>query len=384
MWPWAPLLALGATVPSAAWAQTPQLPAEHMSEDLDTVGDLPGRELAATTAKTSKPDLVIVPIPQSSPALGSGATLAAAMFYNPNQSKDPWITAVGLMKTSNGSQAAGVLHKMAFDQDRFRLGLFAGYANVNIRFYGVGAIAGNRDISVELNERGLAGMIQGQIRMVDNFYVGARVMHLDLKTMINKENEAFPDSELPTREFRSKLTKLGPVITFDRRDNSINPRSGEVANIAWLFGVEGLGSDFSHHKLTIDANIYRAISKNTVVAGRAAACAVSSGAPFYDLCFYGTSSDLRGYEAGRYRDRASWAAQVELRQHLFGRFGAVAFAGIGGSAPKWSEIDSGKFLPAAGFGARFQPSKGTPINVRIDYAWGRESQALYIGIGEAF
>lgn len=67
---------------------------------------------------------------------------------------------------------------------------------------------------------------------------------------------------------------------------------------------------------------------------------------------YGSSSDLRGYETGRYRDRASWAMQVEARQHLFGRFGVVAFAGIGGTAPGLGSLDDTEFLPSVGLGLR--------------------------------
>lgn len=99
---------------------------------------------------------------------------------------------------------------------------------------------------------------------------------------------------------------------------------------------------------------------------------------------YGASNDLRGYETGRYRDGATWAAQAELRQHLFWRLGAVVFAGIGGVAPKLGALDDSVILPSAGIGLRFQPSKETPVNLRVDYARGKDSHALYISVGEAF
>jgi outer membrane translocation and assembly module TamA len=99
---------------------------------------------------------------------------------------------------------------------------------------------------------------------------------------------------------------------------------------------------------------------------------------------YGSGNDLRGYEMGRYRDRASWAAQVELRQHLFGKFGAVAFAGVGGTAPDLGNLDDSKFLPATGFGLRYMANKATGINLRLDYAVGKDTDAFYFSIGEAF
>lgn len=361
------------------------MPAEHMSDRLETVSDASKSKDQPTKdgQKKSKPDLLIVPIPQSSPTLGSGLTLTATMFYNPNQSKEPWITGIGVMATSNKSKVIGALHKMSFDEDRFKLTLFGGYGDVNMRFYGVGSGAGSRDVSIELNERGFAGMIDGQVRLAKNLYAGGRLVHLTLDTSINRDNPRFPELELPTRAFTSKLTKVGPEIVYDSRDNSLTPTKGEYATGLWMFGVGAFGGDFKHNKLTVFGNVYRPLAKGTVIAARASVCSVSEGAPFYDLCFYGASSDLRGYEAGRFRDGAYWATQLELRQKLFGRFGAVAFAGMGESAPDLS-IGKGRFLPSAGVGLRYQPSKETPINLRLDWAKGKDSSALYIGIGEAF
>lgn len=366
------------------------MPTEQMDDKLETSADIAtGNEASAadnqeTKAKKKKTSFLIVPIPQSSPTLGSGVTVTASLFYNPNGSKDPWITGIGAMKTSNGSKAIGALQKMALDHDRFRLALFGGYGSVNMRFYGIGDAAEKRDLSIQLNEKGYAGFVHGQMRIADNLYLGGRALYLNLNTSIRRDNPLFPDSEIPTRGFKSTLVKAGPILTYDSRDSGLTTTRGAVVNASWLFGIDGLGSDFTHNKLTIDASVFRPLSKSTVIAIRAAACRTSNAAPFYDLCMYGASSDLRGYETGKYRDHATWAAQAELRQHLFWRVGAVAFGGIGMSAPDWSRISDGRLLPSAGVGLRFRPTKSTPVNLRIDYARGRDGGAMYIGIGEAF
>jgi outer membrane translocation and assembly module TamA len=67
-----------------------------------------------------------------------------------------------------------------------------------------------------------------------------------------------------------------------------------------------------------------------------------------------------------------------------GRFGIAAFAGVGGVARSFGDLGNNKVLPAAGIGVRWQASKTTPINLRIDYAAGKDSQALHISAGEAF
>lgn len=66
------------------------------------------QNIAAKPAAAKKSDLLVVPIPQSSPSLGTGVTGVGALFYNPNGSKESWTTGAAVMATSNGSRAAGV------------------------------------------------------------------------------------------------------------------------------------------------------------------------------------------------------------------------------------------------------------------------------------
>ncbi len=331
-----------------------------------------------------KPDLLIVPIPQSSPSLGAGVTLGGGLFYNPNGSKEPWTTGGAVMATSNGSWAVGAGHKMAWGQDRYKFTAFAGYGDVNLRFYGVGPSAGESNRSVDINDKGFVAFVDPQIRVAPNFYIGVRALYLDLEVSLRRDQDVPPDIELPVRDFESRLVQVGPVAVYDSRDNSLSPRNGIYAQASWLFGVTALGSDYDNERLTLYANIYKALGERTVFAARVSTCAVSKGSPFYDICLYGASSDLRGYETGRFRDRASWATQAEVRHRLKGRFGVAAFAGVGGIASSFGDLGNGTVLPAVGAGLRWQASKETPINLRIDYAVGKNSNAFYVSVGEAF
>jgi outer membrane protein assembly factor BamA len=334
--------------------------------------------------KSKKAEVLVVPIPMSSPALGSGVTLAAVVFYNPNDAPQPWISGGGALRTSNKSQAFVAFHTMSLAHDRFRVLALGGYADVNLKFYGIGAGAGDRDQFVKINDRGYAAIIQGQMRIVKNLYLGARYMGVKLNSGISLPDPLFPDLNLPKAQLKSQISAFGPVMTYDRRDSSTNPSDGAFVVMYYLKNSKSFGSDFNYEKFQIQANVYRRLGPGTVIAGRGLLCAISTGGPYYDLCNYGSRADLRGYEAGRYRDRASWAVQAELRQHLFWRLGAVAFAGYGGTAPSLDRIGDFKKLPAAGGGLRFLASKQNNVNLRLDYAWGKHSKALYFGIGEAF
>lgn len=371
-----PLLALSCPVIAASVQTT-----AAVQTGLNTVQAIPAdRDLPPDT----KSDLLIVPIPQVSPALGTGITLGGGMFYNPNGSKEPWTTGAAVMATSNGSWALGAGHKMAWDKDKFRLTAFGGYGDVNLRFFGIGPNAGQANRSVDINDTGFVAFVDPQMRVAPNFYVGFRALYLDLKVSLRRDEDNPSGIELPQRDFESRLVQVGPVAVYDSRDSSLDPRNGLYAQASWLFGVSALGSDYSNNRLTLYANIYRPLGDKTVFAARVSTCAVSRGSPFYDICLYGSSSDLRGYEAGRFRDRASWATQAEIRHRLKGRFGVAAFAGVGGIASSFGDIGNSTVLPAVGAGLRWQASKETPINLRIDFAVGKDSNAFYVSVGEAF
>lgn len=339
-------LGLLGSVTQAA-AQDPDHPVRQMHDRIDATRDPDEPE-----GRDFGNQLLIVPLPISNPTLGTGLTLAGGLFYNPNDSREPWITGAGIMHTSNGSRAAGLVHKMTFGGDRFRVTGFVGAADINMNFYGIGPDAGARDRSIGLEESGWAAMLLGQGRVAEDLYAGARLQFLDVNTSIVREEPLFPDLDIPRPQFNTRLVSTGPVLSYDTRDSSLNPQRGELVSAAWMFSLPGLGSDFEYNKFTLAGNVYRPVGRGGVIAARASVCAVSDGGPFYDLCMYGSSSDLRGYETGRYRDRASWAMQVEARQHLFGRFGVVAFAGIGGTAPGLGSLDDTEFLPSVGLGLR--------------------------------
>lgn len=372
--------------PTASWADDPDAQIDEISEQAQAAGTLVGGETVAehVKARRQKPDILAVPLPISNPMLGAGIVAAGVAFYNPNNAPSPWISGGALMKTTNGNWLAAGFHSMSLDDDLYRISVAGGTGKIVSDYYGIGADAGDRDVSVNLDERLTMVRIQGQRRVSHQFYAGARFMFLDIDATEQDIDPAYPDLSIPEEQRKSRFVQLGPALTFDSRDDSLTPGGGMYAHAEWLFGMGLLGGDFSSNRFTARANWYLPEGNRRVWALHAGICGASSNSPYYNLCLYGQGNDLRGYETGRYRDRASWAMQAELRQKISGRWGAVAFAGIGGIAPSVSDLDDTRLLPSAGAGIRFRPSRKTNINLRLDVAFGRDSKGLYLGIAEAF
>ena len=93
---------------------------------------------------------------------------------------------------------------------------------------------------------------------------------------------------------------------------------------------------------------------------------------------------MRGYFAGRYRDRKLLAFQSEYRLPIVWRVGAVGFVGIGQVANTVSELAADRFKTSAGFGIRFLLSSADQLNLRADFGFGEGSSGFYLGMGEVF
>lgn len=91
---------------------------------------------------------------------------------------------------------------------------------------------------------------------------------------------------------------------------------------------------------------------------------------------------MRGYYEGRYRDKTAADITVELRQHIYGRSGAVVWAGAGCIQPSLRKFRWRHILPNYGVGYRWEFKKRT--NVRLDLGFGKGEWGFLFNINEAF
>lgn len=367
--------AVGWAVAGPVGAQTsePEATASEINRTVEATAAVSGREF------------VVMPIPVSNPSIGSGLALAAMALYAPDEGSPPWASGVGAVYTDSGSWAVGVFQKANLSADRIRLTLAAGTGDFHLDFYGVGADAGSRDVSVAIEQA--TDFASGRLlfRIGNHAYVGALFRYMAVSASLDLGDFDLPvDLEIPPLQLESRTAGLGLAAEYDSRDSEYGPTRGLHGSMQYLVSDEGFGSDFDYGRFEAALNAYQPLHEATVIAGRISVCAAGDGAPFYDLCSFGQNADLRGYAAGRYRDHALVAGQVELRRRFGRRFGGVVFAGVGGVAPSLSSLGEQALLPAAGIGVRYRASETYGVNLAVDYAVGRDSHALYFRIGEAF
>jgi outer membrane translocation and assembly module TamA len=159
---------------------------------------------------------------------------------------------------------------------------------------------------------------------------------------------------------------------------------GSVFDTKAYFSGRPVGALFTYQDYGISYQQYISLGKRQVLAYRMKGCAVNGHAPFFALCTLGNAADMRGYPAGRYRDRRMLVGQVEYRRELWWRFGAVAFAGAGQVGPTFGDFKGSNTRPGGGVGLRFAVAPKNRINLRVDYSVGQGSHAWYVGVSEAF
>jgi len=331
-------------------------------------------------------EFVVAPIPMINPTLENGLAFVTGYLYRTDRNDAvtaPSASAVAGFKTSNGSWGAGVLQSLHLWHDRFRVLGVGAYADVNYKFYGIGGSAGANGVSIDLNQVGPAGVIEGLVRVAPNWYVGARYQML--RMTVATDGIAIPGGPtLPAQDADLRTAALGPRLQYDSRDNPFYPRRGMQVQGVASFYAEAVGGTRTYQVYQGWINRYTAVGARHVFAWHAGACGVDGSVPFYDLCMLGKSQDLRGYTVGQYRDGAMLAAQAEWRSELWWRFGAAVFGGGGEVVPDFRSLNWNDALPSGGAGLRFTVAKRNHVNLRADYAWGKGSSAVYVSVVEAF
>jgi hypothetical protein len=334
--------------------------------------------------KPSRGSFVAVPIPMSSPAVGSGLVPAVGYIF-PFSMKDkispPSVVGGGALITNNGSRFYAFAGQLYIKENRYRITAAFGRGNINYDIYGTGRADGFR---LPLKQTGQIFFGEFLRRVGWKIFVGPQFIS-GKSTITLKRSE---DSQVPIPEdlgLHTTLVALGLKVYRDTVPNRFYPTEGASFNFTSDFYAKGLGSKYSFQSYKATFNKYWSLDKKQVLAYNAYGCGTGGSPPFYANCIYGTSNELRGYTAGQYFTRYMLATQLEYRLTLPWRLGLVGFGGLGEAIPGESQLyGKRKFLPATGAGLRFLLSKEYHVNFAVTYGIGRDGHTFGMGIGEAF
>ena len=246
-------------------------------------------------------------------------------------------------------------------------------------FWGIGYEMGDNDDNKSDMKRWQAQAEAAFLfRVADNFYVGPMASY---DYVIGKHIER-PEL-LNGMDHHTWNVGAGVSLVYDNRDNLTNPHRGIYLNLKQMFRPRFMGNDYAFSTTKFRFDCYQQLGEGTVLAEDFGANFNFGNPSWGMMANLGGTSSMRGYYEGRYRDKHTLEATVELRQHVWKRNGIVVWAGAGTVFPKFSELRSNRILPNVGVGYRWEFKKN--VNVRLDYGFGKSGQSGFLfNINEAF
>jgi outer membrane protein assembly factor BamA len=330
--------------------------------------------------------IVAVPLPIVSPALGAGLVPVVG-YITPIPTKDkklaPSVIGAGGLITNNGTRGFALGTDLYLQQARYELESMYAHGNLNYNLYGVGFDNGNAGLKLPLEQSGQVFFVKFLRNIGWDTYVGGRFLSGSSSITLRPASGKLPPLP-PDLGIHTDLRSLGVEVWRDSRPNRFYPLKGSVIDFTGDFFAHDLGSKYSFQSYKFTFDKYVSLTKQQVLAYNLNLCGVGGSPPFYANCIYGAGNELRGYTAGRYLDRYMVATQVEYRLVLPWGFGLVGFGGIGGVAPGADQFRTNHMLPGVGTGIRYMLSKKYHVNLRTDFAWGKDNFTWSVGVGEAF
>lgn len=327
--------------------------------------------------------LLPVPVIITEPAVGYGGGIVAAFFdqsmseaaqqnlQESGRAAPPNITALGGLKTENGTWGGFAGHMHTWQGDRYRY--MGGVAKLDIRldYYGL------NDRAQRYAVEGLGMAHQVFMRLGDTpWLIGARYAYFDATMRFERERplELLPESS------KERIGSAGLLLDYDSRDNFLSPNKGSYVEAEANFIRPGLGATSSFDLFGVRAYHWVQLAPDWVLGLRGDWNQASEGVPFWGQPFV----KLRGIPAARYQDRKTLVGEAELRWALDSRWWLVGFTGAGKAYGRRNDFSEADTAYAWGGGFRYLIARKLGLLAGLDVARGPEDTAFYIQVGSAW
>ena len=330
--------------------------------------------------KRKPENLLLVPIPTSSPTFGTGLILGGAYFYpqteQQKEAQPASFTGAAAGYTSNDSWFAGVMQQNYWKEDKWRFTGVAGYLDLKLGLIQPDT-EDNAEKSVDWLVKGSLFQARISREIWGNWYLGLSARYLDISQAIDLdiEEEGF--------NVESNISALGVGVhlDYDSRDLPSNAYQGRYLELKAITSHQSNSEDDSYQSYHARFRSYHPLRDSIVLAWEINGCARSGQIPLWDTCRLG----LRGFPATDYLGKQSLYAQAELRWRFYKRWGVVGFAGAGRMNDSFGRHGEDETIPSYGAGIRFMVLESQRINVRVDYARSdKGNEAWYLSVTEAF
>jgi outer membrane protein assembly factor BamA len=269
------------------------------------------------------------------------------------------------------------------DDDKYYLTASIDYYRYVDKFWGIGPNTPDIDSAAAYVRNAFWTNIECDVAIAGPLKLGLNY-DLNSTAITEKRSNPYINAGTLTGTDGGFSSGFGLVLFADTRNNAFSPSRGGYYKLSMLNSAPIWGSDFTFTRITLDARHYIGLTPRMVLALQFYGSGVADNPPFYMMPALGGDNIMRGYYEGRYRDKLYLATQAEVRMRLTNRWGLVAFAGIGDVSGDLAGFRLNNVKPSFGFGMRFMLDTDELLNVRADFAYGRDTKGVYFNAKEAF
>ena len=341
------------------------------------------REAGSTAAET-KNNLLVIPFPIYTPETRAAMTLTGMYHFRDGDAGRPAMFMAFLAYSQQNQFRLAANGRSWLAGERLHASGGIGFSDWPDRFYGIG-VDNTEDDEEKYTLRELSMRFDLQHRIVRNWKAGGGLdfRRWDLSDTLGGgllESGGIAGAE------GGHVFGMGPVATYDSRDDAFFPRAGRYVRLSAAFFPNAL-SDYRFRRFRADFRRYVPVGDHGVLALRQYASLVRGDAPFMYLSKIGdmgASSLGRGYYSGLFRERDLGAVQAEYRTRIRGRLGGALFAEAAVIGYDLFRGDDLSIKPSGGAGLRYRIGGGETVNLRLDFAVGKDSTGVYFNILESF
>ena len=337
------------------------------------------------TSEQKRSGLTFIPILFYTPETKMGGGTGLSYFFRESGSdltSRPSSIVPILIYTQKKQIVSELGTDLYWKNDHIHLSGDIGYTKFPDKFYGIGKNTPDES-EEDYTPRDVSFSLGIQRKIHSEFHLGLHYGFEDRKMKEVEEGGQLVKKEI-VGSGGGQTSGLGIVVNWDTRDNILFPTSGGFYQLSTNFYGHTIGSDYAFTSHRLDLRRYYPLFSSHVLAFQGYLYSVSGKPPFQKLGLLGGDSVLRGYYEGRYRDMKTIVVQMEHRLLLWRKFGLVGFVGAGDVAEKMSSFALNDLKHSIGFGLRYMLNPDEKMNVRLDYAIGKDSSGFYITALEAF
>lgn len=338
--------------------------------------------LSAQGKKNKRVKYSALPIAYFSPETGVAVGgLVNANFYLQDSAYRPSTILLGGAYTFKNQVLLYLPFELNWGSNKFLVKGELGYYRYFYNYYGIGPEFKNTFELYTVHFPRIRAF--GAYRFYGRHYAGLKYNFDDYNIQEIEAGGLLARSEVEGNQ-GSLVSLAGILHIFDSRDYNFSATKGWFITTSLDHNGAVFGSDFTFSRITSDIIRYLPLGGENILALNLYGGTTFGEAPFQELLLMGGPSKARGYFLGHYRDNALVLLQAEYRFQIWNRLGAVMFSSIGNVGQRLDKVALKTAKWNAGLGLRYIINTDDRLNVRVDYAIGRQTSGLYITVGEAF